>query len=171
MRVRPLTVADAEEIATWRYPGRYATYDVGEVIPVPSADFAAVERDAELIGYCCFGPAARVDGVAAEAGKADVGYGLRPDLTGYGLGREFVGAVLAHARGEFRGRRLRLLILAWNERSLRVAVAHGFEAERTVANAEGEFVVMLESTWAVRGGDDRRLDGGDGTYRARRARL
>ena len=130
MRVRPLTVADAEEIATWRYPGRYATYDVGEVIPVPSADFAAVERDGELIGYGCFGPPARVPGVEP----------------GQGLGHEFVGVVLAHARGAFRGRRLRLLILAWNERSLRVAVAHGFEAERTVANAEGEFVVMLEST-------------------------
>lgn len=146
MRVRPLTVADAEEIATWRYPGRYATYDVGEVIPVPSADFAAVERDGELIGYGCFGPPARVPGVEPEAGILDVGYGLRPDLTGQGLGHEFVGVVLAHARGAFRGRRLRLLILAWNERSLRVAVAHGFEAERTVANAEGEFVVMLRSS-------------------------
>jgi hypothetical protein len=28
MEVRPLTTADAEAIAAWRYPGRYSTYDI-----------------------------------------------------------------------------------------------------------------------------------------------
>jgi ribosomal-protein-alanine N-acetyltransferase len=141
MRVRPMTPVDGREIAAWRYPGRYATYDVGE-LPELGADRWAVERDEELIGYCCVGSGARIPGVGEEPGTADVGYGMRPDLMGRGLGAEFVGAILDFVVRERSPERLRLLILTWNDRSRKVAEALGFEQEGTVPSDEGDFYVM-----------------------------
>jgi RimJ/RimL family protein N-acetyltransferase len=45
--------------------------------------------------------------------------------------------------GRYRPERLRLYVLDWNERSLRVAERHGFEALSDLENAEGRFLVML----------------------------
>lgn len=141
MRVRALTETDGQAIATWRYPGRYQTYDVVETA-IPEAGYWAVEDDATLVGYCCFGNEARVPGAVEEAGTLDVGYGMRPDLMGQGLGRVFVGAIVEFAIQHFSPNRLRLLILDWNDRSRKVAVALGFESEGVLHSTEGDFLVM-----------------------------
>jgi [ribosomal protein S18]-alanine N-acetyltransferase len=101
LEVRALTSEDAATIASWRYPGRYATYDETEV-PSAARGIWAVHDGEELVGSCCFGDAARVPGATAEPGIVDVGWGMRPDLMGQGLGREFIGAILAFARKESR---------------------------------------------------------------------
>jgi [ribosomal protein S18]-alanine N-acetyltransferase len=142
VHVRPLTPPDADAIATWRYPGRYSTYDVREVV-TPDRGVWAVEHDDELVGYCCFGPEARVPGVAEQGGTLDVGYAMRPDLVGRGLGRGFVEAILSFASAEFSPQRLRVLILRWNERSRKVAEACGFERRAIVPSGEGDFLVMI----------------------------
>ena len=142
MDVRPLTYADAEAIAAWSYPGRESTYDVGAIVTAEQGIWA-VEDSAELVGYCCFGVEARVPGVDAEEGTLDIGYGMRPDLVGKGLGRVFVGAILAFAVNEFSPQRLRLLILTWNERSRKVAETLSFQEEGIVPSNEGEFHVMV----------------------------
>ena len=136
-----MTIADAEAIATWSYPGRDSTNDVG-VLVTAEQGFWAVEDSAQLVGYCCFGGEARVPGVDGKDGTLDVGYGMRPDLVGKGLGRAFVQAILAFAVNEFSPRRLRVLILTWNERSRKVAEALGFTEEGIVPSTEGEFRVM-----------------------------
>jgi ribosomal-protein-alanine N-acetyltransferase len=141
MEVRQLTESDAVAIATWRYPGRYATYDVGEIV-TPDRGFWAVDHDADLVGYCCFGHEARVPGVVEEGGVLDVGYGMRPDLMGHGLGGAFVRAILDFAVERHDSRRLRLLILDWNDRSRKVAEALGFQSEGVHTSTEGRFVVM-----------------------------
>ena len=142
MLVRALSNSDAEEIGRWRYPGRYATYDVGET-PTTRVNLRAVVDGDELIGYCCFGPEARVPGVAAEDGVLDLGYGIRPDLMGQGHGRAFVATILDFVAEEFSPGSIRLVILDWNRRSRRVASAHGFEQRGVVPSAEGRFVVMM----------------------------
>jgi [ribosomal protein S18]-alanine N-acetyltransferase len=143
VHVRALTPADAEAIATWRYPGRDSTYDVGEVV-TPQRGFWAVDHEAELAGYCCFGHEARVPGVEEEADTLDVGYGMRPDLVGHGRGREFVAAILAFGVSSFEPRLLRVLVLSWNERSRKVAAASGFDAAGVVTSAEGDFLVLTK---------------------------
>jgi ribosomal-protein-alanine N-acetyltransferase len=145
MKIRALTETDAEAVATWRYPGRYQTYDVSEVV-TPEHGFWAVEHEATLVGYCCFGHEARVPGVVEEAGILDVGYGMRPDLMGQGLGRDFVGAILDFAVRRFSPSRLRLLILDWNDRSRKVADALGFESDGVLRSTEGDFLVMTRAT-------------------------
>lgn len=144
MEIRPLTDADGRSIATWRYPDRYSTYDVGEVVTAADG-FWAVEHDTELIGYCCFGGEARVPGVDEEAGTLDVGYGLRPDMVGQGHGPAFVDAILQFGVDEFAPERLRLLILSWNERSRKVAERLGFTQVGDVESAEGRFLIMRKA--------------------------
>jgi RimJ/RimL family protein N-acetyltransferase len=141
VEVRPLTPADAADIASWHYPDRYATYDVGELV-TPQGGYWAVRRDDELVGYCCFGEEARVPGADEEPGVLDVGYGMRPELMGRGLGHDFVDAILAFAAERFGRPRFRLLILDWNTRSRAAARSAGFEEDGSIQSAEGTFVVM-----------------------------
>lgn len=144
-KVRQLTAPDPKAIAAWRYPGRYATYDVGEIVTA-ARGFWAVTRDDELVGYCCFGAEARVPGVEGEPGTLDVGYGMRPDLVGHGSGRAFVTCILEFASDRYSPQRLRLLILDWNDRSRRVAEGLGLRRRSSVHNEEGEFLLMVRET-------------------------
>ena len=142
MDVDALSPADAREIATWRYPDGYATYDVGEVVTAERG-YWAVREEGRLVGYCCFGHEARVPDAVEEPGVLDVGYGMRPDLMGRGLGRDFIGSILEFADVEFSPRRFRVLILDWNVRSRAAARSIGFEEAGTVESTEGTFVVMM----------------------------
>lgn len=144
MEVLPLTLADSRQIASWRYPGRYATYDVSEIVTAERG-FWAVHDEGQLVGYCCFGDEARVPGVVEEPGVLDVGYGMKPDLMGRGLGRGFIRSILEFGAGEYDPRRSRLLILAWNARSLAAARSVGFDEVGVVRSAEGMFVVMTKA--------------------------
>ena len=137
MKVRRLTDADVRDITAWRYEGRYSAYDVTGGIS-PGLGYFAVENDRCLVGYCCFCAEARVPGIEEEDGTLDVGYGLRPELVGRGLSRSFIGAILAFGIERRRPRRLRVLVLRWNERSRRAAERQGFE--RT--GAHGDFDLL-----------------------------
>jgi RimJ/RimL family protein N-acetyltransferase len=69
---------------------------------------------------------------------------MRPDLTGQGRGRLFVGAVLDHVSARHPEARLRMSILYWNGRSRRVAEAHGFR----VTGRAGHFDVLVREPGA-----------------------
>jgi ribosomal-protein-alanine N-acetyltransferase len=143
MEVRPLTAAASREMSSWRYPGRYATYNLGDVGAMEGS--WAVWEGKAVVGHCCFGAAARIPGVEAENGTVDVGYGMRPDLVGQGLGACFVSTILDFAVREFAPQRLRLLVLSWNERSRKVAQRLGFEIVGTVDGTEGEFLILVRA--------------------------
>jgi RimJ/RimL family protein N-acetyltransferase len=139
VRARELTDEEAEQPLGWRYSGEYATYDAEGPLGRDLGFFAVDDASGELVGFGCVGAEARVPGVVEEPGTIDVGYGMRPDLVGQGLGREFVGAVVAYAADRDPAARLRMLILRWNGRSRSVAQAHGFR----VAGEVGEFDVLV----------------------------
>jgi hypothetical protein len=65
-------------VASWRYPPPYDFYD-GDVEPVlnPERHFEARDDNGTLIGFYYFEP---------NPPDLDYGPGLRPDLTGRGLG-------------------------------------------------------------------------------------
>jgi ribosomal-protein-alanine N-acetyltransferase len=139
VRARELTAEEAQQPLGWHYPGRYATYDVTAPLGRESGFFAVEDDAGELVGFGCTGAEARVPGLEEEPGTVDVGYGMRPDLTGQGRGREFVGAVIEGVRAQRPEARLRMAILHWNGRSRRVAEAHGFG----VVGRVGEFDVLV----------------------------
>jgi len=147
MRLRDLTPADLADIETWRYDGEWSTYDVTGPID-PADGFWAVVRPGaggeDLVGYACFGPEARVSGLAEVVGVVDVGVGMRPSLTGGGLGPELGAAVLDHAVAA-GATRLRAVVQDWNERSLRLVARLGFT--RTGTHQVGDVTyVVLERT-------------------------
>jgi len=87
--------------------------------------------------------------LVADGGTVDVGLGLRPDLTGRGLGARFLEAVLAEARSRHAPDRLTLSVAAFNRRAITVYERAGFAevARRQHATNGGvhEFVMMARA--------------------------
>ncbi|HEY6835958.1 MAG TPA: GNAT family N-acetyltransferase [Gaiellaceae bacterium] len=105
-------------MATWRYPPPYDFYD-GDLEPVynPERYFEALDEDGELVGFYYFEP---------KPPDLDYGLGLRPDLTGRGLGLDFFLAGLAFARERYRPQRVFLHVAEFNARAVRVYERAGF---------------------------------------------
>jgi ribosomal-protein-alanine N-acetyltransferase len=99
----------------------------------------AVEDDAgELVGHFSFKP--------REEGTLEIGLGLRPDLTGRGLGGSFLAAGLAFAREQFSPEGFVLAVATFNVRAIKVYERAGFARVRVYMHATGgaewEFVEM-----------------------------
>jgi [ribosomal protein S18]-alanine N-acetyltransferase len=124
-----MTEADAHAVAAWRYPGEYAFYDVdgdprdlAELLDPArwGREYFAADADGELAGFFVF---------KRKGGATEVGLGLRPELTGQGLGVAFLEAGLRHAgAGPFV-----LHVAAFNHRAAKVYERAGF---REVARYE-----------------------------------
>lgn len=141
-----LTHADAEAIAGWRYPEPYALYDGGDPAHLlRHTYFAAIDEESRLIGFCCFGEDARIPGLEEEEGVLDVGAGLRPDLTGIGLGGPFLREACRLGDELYGPERFRIVVAAFNRRAQMVAHALGFEARGTLRHDANEFVVLTRS--------------------------
>ena len=131
MRIAEMTGRFAAELAGWRYPAPYQCYDLVGADPGYFADpangFLALVDDAgALIGYRSFGPDGRVPGGAYDDTALDTGGGLRPDLTGRGLGREAIAVGLAYGRAEFRPAAFRVTVASFNTRARKVVESLGF---------------------------------------------
>ena len=130
LQIRVMTEADAEEVISWRYPGEYSFYDMERDVEdmaelrashVREAKYFSALEDSELIGFFEFD----VDGEVAE-----LGLGLRPDLTGKGLGAAFLEAGLVFARQRFGPERFRLRVAEFNKRAIAVYERAGFVIDR-----------------------------------------
>jgi len=125
-----MTAAYAAEIVTWRYPPPYDFYDMTEedaaVLARTDAGFFALTGQRELIGFRSFGADGQVPGGTYDSAALDTGGGLRPDLTGKGLGREAIRTGLAFGRDQFAPAAFRVTIATFNVRARRVVVSLGF---------------------------------------------
>jgi len=119
--------ADALEISGWRYGKPYDFYDADRD-PEDLAELRDPERrrdtyysvlDAEdrLVGFFQF---------EGDDGAVDVGLGLRPDLTGRGLGPGFLRSGLRFARERFSPERFTLSVATFNARAIAVYERAGF---------------------------------------------
>ena len=82
-----------------------------------------------------------------EDGVVEVGLGVRPDLTGQGLGEAIIRAELEYARAEWRPATFRLFVTTWNERAIRLYERLGFrevgrESRSFPLHGENEFLKM-----------------------------
>lgn len=138
LRIVRLTREHAEDLATWRYEPPYDVYDM-----------VGADTD-ELIGFRSFGPDGQVPGGTYDDTALDTGGGLRPELTGQGLGRAAIAAGLDFGRERFAPAAFRVTVAAFNARALRTVEALGFVRVATFeATRDGrEFVVL---TREVRG--------------------
>lgn len=107
-------------------------------------------------GFICFGAEAQVSG-ARDAGlyraeALDIGLGLRPDLTGRGLGDAFVAACIDHALRTRQPAVLRLAVATFNARAIAVYERADFRTiGRCASPVRGRpvpFVVMTRTSAA-----------------------
>jgi RimJ/RimL family protein N-acetyltransferase len=133
---RALTRPDAEALLSWRYPAPYEIYNMdacasaGDSLLRPEHHyFAVLDVAEELVAFRCFGLDARVAGGDYTGDALDMGGGLRPDLTGMGLGRRVIGAAMNFAIAKFHPTRLRTTVALFNERARRVCESLGYSAE------------------------------------------
>jgi RimJ/RimL family protein N-acetyltransferase len=154
-----MTVAHAEEVVTWRYPPPYDVYDMTGADPghLACADsgFYAVLDGEELIGFRSFGPDGQVPGGPYDESALDTGGGLRPDLTGRGLGRRAISTGLEFGITSFSPTAFRMTVAAFNVRAHRVVESLGFariahfEATAAGPAAARSFVVFGAAVTAL----------------------
>ena len=80
-----------------------------------------------LIGFRSFGSDGQVPGWDYDDSALDTGGGLRPELTGQGLGRSAIAAGLAFGREQFAPAAFRVTVASFNARALRTVKSLGFE--------------------------------------------
>jgi RimJ/RimL family protein N-acetyltransferase len=135
MRIVPMTREYAQDIAAWRYQPPYDFYDSDGADPAgfldPANGFFALVAGAELIGFRSFGPDGRVPGGEYDDSALDTGGGLRPALTGRGLGRQAITVGLAYGRAAFAPKAFRVTVAAFNERALKVVRSLSFVEQST----------------------------------------
>jgi ribosomal protein S18 acetylase RimI-like enzyme len=147
----------AAEIINWHYDPPYTVYnlngDESEIESMLDGYHFAVRTAREgLVGFVCFGIDAQVPGGRARGlygGKRvlDIGLGLRPDLTGKGLGQGFVQAGIDFAIAKWRPTAMRLTVLSNNQRAIITYERLGFHTTDsfTTRTAQGQqdFLLML----------------------------
>ncbi len=153
VRIRPISDAEARAIVAWRYDPPYDVYGMGEAdldtvrsLLLPENSYYAILQHDDLIGFCCFGHEAQVPGGDYGEDALDVGIGLRPNLTGQGLGGQVIAALLDVARQTFGAQPFRATIAAWNRRSIRTFEKLGFKQTatfRTEGNPASDTWVQL----------------------------
>lgn len=135
---RPMDVAAAREIADeWRYPPPYDFYDMTadpedyEEFVTPSLwpDFLLqVRRGGQFFGF--------LSGDLSERGEAvEIGLGMRPDLTGRGLGVMFMRRNLEWVQEACPGMEIRLSVASFNQRGIKVYRRSGFRVVRSLVRA------------------------------------
>ncbi len=128
--VRALTQADFAEITGWRYPAPYDSYDITDDIRRETLLRGLYGADGALCGAFDWGKEGQVEPAAALYAERpeplDFGIGLRPDLTGRGIGVFAVEAALTWLRQEFQPETFRLAVRRWNVRARSVYRRIGF---------------------------------------------
>jgi ribosomal-protein-alanine N-acetyltransferase len=150
--IRPFRQGEAHAVASWAYEPPYDWYN-GD--PTHFEDYLAVAGDGhgyyaivegdqdEVIGFCCFGPEARVAGQEAVDGVLDIGGGVRPDRLSIGVATALFPVIIDFARATFRPTHFRTAIASFNERSLRLCRSAGFTVVRQFDGPGREFYELL----------------------------
>lgn len=143
-----LTPKNARRMINWLYDPPYDYYDLApDHLPgLLNPDYRyhqVLSRSGEMFGYCCFGEDARVPGGVYSEGEPrvlDIGLGLKPELTGQDLGKDFVTAVLNFARNTYRPEVYRVTVADFNQRSLKTFQRLGFSIRDQFTRDFGEVI-------------------------------
>lgn len=144
-----ITQEQAEEIAfNWHYDGKYAFYnmeadeeDLTEFLDRDKrADSVyAVTENNRLIGFFSIHQ--------EENDTIDIGLGLRPDLTGQGLGYTFLATGITYIKERFSPAFITLAVAVFNDRAIKLYKKAGFKEAATFLQytngGEYEFVKMI----------------------------
>jgi RimJ/RimL family protein N-acetyltransferase len=150
--IRPFREGEAYAVASWAYEPPFDWYD-GD--PTHFEDYLAVDDKGygyyaivagdpeQVIGFCCFGPEARVAGQEAVDGVLDIGGGVRPDRLSVGIATGVLPDIIEFARAAFSPTHFRTAIATFNERSTRLCLSAGFTVVRRFDGPGKEFYELL----------------------------
>lgn len=133
-QIRPMTYHDASVISHWTYPDEFRIYsfEPSEELMAELLDgsyAACFNESKELVGYFCYGRSAQIPTVENfnySDDYLDIGLGLRPDLCGLGLGKDFLLCGMDYANRTFQTKKLRLSVAGFNRRAISVYLTCGF---------------------------------------------
>ena len=122
----------AENIASnWHYEGKCSFYDItadkedlAEFLnPQERGDkYYIVKKSNEEIGFFYF---------EDKDDSVDIGLGMKPELTGRGMGLDFFKAGLGYAISKYNPKEITLSVATFNERAVKVYKKAGFESVKT----------------------------------------
>ncbi|HHP1040503.1 GNAT family protein [Bacillus thuringiensis] len=152
MDIHKLTIEEAKKINTWTYEEPYSLYSFSgekEVIEelLDGTYYGCCDDQGDLIGYFCFGANAQVPGgrdanLYGEEDVIDIGLGMKPALTGKGIGKEFFQAGIAFATKEFNAKMFRLSVATFNTRAITLYKNIGFKQGTIFLSRGREFMLM-----------------------------
>ncbi len=125
-QVRVMTHEEALEVARWRYPSPYDFYnwdndpeDLQELLEPPEGVtyWTVSDQASTMVGFLEF---------QFKEGRLHLGLGMRPDLTGKGLGLSLVARALRLAEDEWGVQSVDLLVAEFNVRAITVYRRAGF---------------------------------------------
>lgn len=148
-RFEPLRWSDARAIGHWHYEGIYAFYDQDALSMATPVFFRTLMRVLGLEAFVVLDDGNQRVGVFTfirRDSSVEIGLAMRPDLTGRGLGLDFVRAGMDFARIRYAPRRFTLDVATFNERARRVYERAGFRPletfTRRIRHGRVEFLAM-----------------------------
>jgi len=146
----------AREFLQWQYEAPYDIYncppDESEEAIQYNSDpknnvYGMFNQEGELVGYCSYGPDARVPGGDYSETALDIGLMIKPELTGRGRGEGFVKEVIRNGVDKYSPVKLRVTIAAFNRRARRVWEQNGFQPSQQFkrSNDGMGFVIMTKT--------------------------
>jgi RimJ/RimL family protein N-acetyltransferase len=146
------------DIIHWKYDEPYSFYDVckdnSECMPtmiefMSGYYYSVHDEGGQLVGYACFGEPATISeahlyDMYNDKDVIDIGFALKPELTGGGLGIHFVKAVIDYFKNRYSFHSFRLTVASFNTRAIRVYERLDFiDIGRFVREKDGvEYIVM-----------------------------
>ncbi len=128
-----MTQEQAEEIAFhWHYDGEYSFYDMEadqddlEEFINPKrrgTSMYSVMENRELIGF--------FSANKVNNHTVDISLGLRPDLTGKGIGMEFLRNGMDFIKNKYKPKKMTLSVASFNQRAIKVYRKIGFKDTNT----------------------------------------
>jgi len=143
----------ANEILSWRYDEPYTMYHLQDetagqevltyLLSPDNLFYRLDDGEGQLIAFCSFGEDARVSGGDYAKPALDIGLGVRPQLTGHGLGKYIIAKVLAFAAEQFYTPNYRVTIAAFNQRAQKAWQANGFVQSQAFLRPFDQFPFVI----------------------------
>ncbi|MGY0693705.1 GNAT family N-acetyltransferase [Virgibacillus sp. FSP13] len=154
--IKPMNEKLAIEILNWKYVKPYDFYNndlndesLQEFLENPY--FAVVDQDDELFGFFCVGKSAQVpignQFGAYKENMIDIGFGMKPYLTGQGNGFDFCTLIIRYVQENYNKKDLRLTVATFNERAMHLYEKLGFVEMMDFDTDSAEFITMVKGRY------------------------
>lgn len=141
---------EAVILSSWTYPSPYDFYNHAQTEDSKqewlTGNYFCIYKQEEMIGFFCYGESARVPVNSSHLyidDCIDIGIGMRPDLTGKGLGSSFLTTILMEIERLFSSTPIRLTVASFNQRAIHLYEKLGFRIQHHVQRKSTNFYIMV----------------------------